>query len=126
MPIRRAWCLFEIFTALEDENVRLHIKIPSNESSMLKSALAQDSKYLVQALSDIQAQKAQAKFERERDLIFDVIRDSKGGFSNMNQQVKTGLREWYVARLREIVADAPDDHAYLLICAQSDERVWVP
>ena len=30
----------------------------------------------------------------------------------MNQQVKTGLREWYVARLREIVADAPDDHAF--------------
>ena len=44
----------------------------------------------------------------------------------MNPQVKNGLREWYVARLREIVADAPDDHAYLLICAQSDERVWVP
>ena len=71
MPIQLAWCLFEMFTALEDENVRLHIKIPSNERSMLKSALAQDSKYLVQALSDIQAQKAQAKFERERDLIFD-------------------------------------------------------
>ena len=36
----------------------------------------------------------------------------------MNRQVKTGLREWYVARLREIVADASDDHAFLLICAQ--------
>ena len=44
--------------------------------------------------------------------MFDVIRDYKGGFSNINQQVKTGLREWYVARLREIVADAPDDHAF--------------
>ena len=119
MPIQRAWCLFEIFiTALEDENVCLHIKIPSNESSMLKSALAQDSKYLVQALSDIQAQKAQAKFERERDLIFDVIGDFKGGFSNMNQQLKTGLREWYVADLRTIVADAHDDDAFLVICEQ--------
>ena len=36
----------------------------------------------------------------------------------MNQQFKTALREWYVAWLREIVADAPDDHAFLVICEQ--------
>ena len=67
MPIQRAWCLFEIFTALEDENVCLHIKIPSNESSMLKSALAKDSKYLVQALSDIRLKKHRLSL-REKEI----------------------------------------------------------
>ena len=28
-PIQRAWCLYEIFTALKDSKITLHIKLPS-------------------------------------------------------------------------------------------------
>ena len=55
-----------------------------------------DSDCLIQALSDIQAQNAQAKVESDLDTILEVIRMLTGGFPHMNQNLKTRLREWYI------------------------------
>lgn len=118
IPIRRAWCLFEIFSALEDSNVTLHIKLPDRERTMLRSTLREDSKHVLQALSDIKAQNAEAKVERERDLIFDVIRSSAGGFSHVNSQVKKGLVDWYVSQLKILVDQTPDDYQLRLSCGK--------
>ena len=118
IPIRRAWCLFEIFSALEDSDVTLHIKLPDRERTMLRSTLREDSKHVLQALSDIKAQNAEAKVERERDLIFDVIRSSAGGFSHVNSQVKKGLVVWYVSQLKILVDQTPDDYQLRLNCGK--------
>ena len=118
IPIRRAWCLFEIFSALEDSNVTLYIKLPDRERTMLRSTLREDSKHVLQALSDIKAQNAEAKVERERDLIFDVIRSSAGGFSHVNSQVKKGLVDWYVSQLKNLVDQTPDDYQLRLSCGK--------
>ena len=110
IPVRRAWCLFEIFSALEDPNVTLYIKLPDSERAKLRSTLREDSEHVLQALSGIRAQNAEAKVERERDLILDVIRSSAGGFSHVNSQVKNGLVVWYITQLKSLIDLAPDDY----------------
>ena len=70
---------------------------------------------LIQALTDIQAQKAQAKVETDRDMIFDVIRKSGGGFPHVNEQVKNGLRSWYVEQLLGLVETSNDSQLLLSV-----------
>ena len=118
IPVRRAWCLFEIFSALEDPNVTLYIKLPDSERAKLRSTLREDSEHVLQALSDIRAQNAEAKVERERDLILAVIRSSAGGFSHVNAQVKNGLVVWYVAQLKALIDLTPDDYQLRLNSAR--------
>ena len=61
----------------------------------------------IQALSDIQAEKVQAKVESDRQLIFEVIQRSEGGFANVNKEVKHGLREWYIQQLQLLIEQEP-------------------
>lgn len=92
MPVSRCWCLFEI--ALDQSDVKLTINFPSGELSDLKSGVTKGPGCIIDALSDIQAEKAKAKSESDREMIFEVIRKSAGGFSHFNQKVKDGLRSW--------------------------------
>ena len=59
---------------------------------------------MIQALSDIQAENAQAAVNSDREMIFRVIAESDGGFSHVNQNVKKGLRCWYIDQLK-LLAD---------------------
>ena len=61
MPIKRAWCLFEIHNALEGSEVLLNVNLPSKEVGELKAGVIADSECIIKALSDIQAEKAEAK-----------------------------------------------------------------
>ena len=108
-PIRRAWCLFEIFNALDERDVKLEIGLPSNEIEQMRVAVINSSDCLINALTDIQAQKAEAKVEEDRKLIFDVIKKSEGGFAHVNQQVKKGLRQRYVETLLNLSEASPVD-----------------
>ena len=114
LPIRRAWCLFEIFTALDNPEVKFDVGVPHYQINEMKIALYQNSDCLVQVLSDVQAQDAEAKVEQDRDLIFDVIRSSSGGFSHVNKQVKNGLRAWYVEKLRSLLDKEPENPSLAL------------
>ena len=55
---------------------------------------------MIKALSNIQAEKAEAKGELDGDMIFEVITKSEGGFFSVNKQVKDSLRTWYIQQLQ--------------------------
>lgn len=118
IPIRRAWCLFEISSSIQERNVGLAMHLPRSEVQAMSANVVDDSKCLLQALSDIQAQKAEATSLADRDMIFDVIRQSEGGFGTVNEQVKKGLRNWYMDQLRRLHIDSPDNHELLLAVAK--------
>ena len=85
-PLRRAWCLFEIFNSIVDDDVELSINLPSSEVNKLKSAVTDDCDCLIQALSDIQAENADAFVSADKAMIFEVIRKSTGGFAHVNEK----------------------------------------
>lgn len=114
IPVQRAWCLFEISSALDDSEVEFKINLPKSEINEMSTAVVADSDCLITALSDIQAEKAEAKSEDDKNLIFEVIDETEGGFFHVNEQVKKALREWYVRELRRLVLRRPEDHSLLL------------
>ena len=114
LPVKRAWCLFEIASALDESDVNFLINLPKSEIKDMSTAVVADSDCLIKALSDIQAEKAEATSEEDKKLIFEVIDESEGGFFHVNEQVKKALREWYVRELRELVNMNSEDHSLLL------------
>ena len=96
MPIRRACCLFKIYQTLSEADLELTIDLPYSEIEELKAEITTDSTCLIRALSDIQAENAQAAVNSDREMIFRVIVESDGGLFHVSQNVKKGLRGWYI------------------------------
>ena len=84
ISIKRAWCLFEIYQALEENSVEFTIDLPDSQNAELKAAVTENPKCVIQALSNIQAQNAAAAINSDREMIFKVIQESDGGFSHVN------------------------------------------
>ena len=103
LPIRRAWCLFEIANTLKETDIQFSIYLPTSEVDGMSRAVTEESDILVDALANIQAEKAEAKVVEDRDRIFEVIEQTQGGFYRVNEQVKKGLRDWYVKQMRGLL-----------------------
>jgi hypothetical protein len=67
-------------------------------------------KSVLSALVDIKAEEAQAVDPADRDAIFAVI-SSTIGFTEVNRRVKTYLRAWYIATLRQVANEERLDSA---------------
>ena len=80
IPITRSWCLFEIHNALEESMVNLSIDIPDTEVVELREGVIKRLDSIIQILTDIQAEKATATSAANKEMIFQVIRESSGGF----------------------------------------------
>ena len=97
IPLTRAWCLFEILCSIRAKTagVQLHIALPSQEKIEFSRGIASDFECVLKALTDIQAEKAQAFKPTDRENIFTSIRDTVG-FETLNEEVKTALRTWFL------------------------------
>ena len=92
LPLKRAWCLFEIHNALEESKVSLSIDLPDREAVELKESVIVNADCVLQALSDIQAENAKATSVSDRELIFRTITNSAGRFFNVNQGLKMNCK----------------------------------
>ena len=113
MPIKRAWCLFEIHNALQETKVGLSIHLPEGEVQQLRAGVMKGADSIVQVLSEIQAEKAEAKTESDKNMIFDVIKNSEGGFLDVNKRVKNELRGWNTKQLKTLADQEPENHLLL-------------
>ena len=118
IPLKRAWCLLDVSHVLRNPDIKLNIKLPQLEVERMAADLIQDKSSLVQALSDIQAEKAAAMREEDKAQIFGFIEKSEGGFAALNQRIKGGLREWYVKQFKQLIAESPHNHMLILACSQ--------
>eukprot|EP00732_Lithocolla_globosa_P001684 Lithocolla_globosa_v1_NODE_896_length_3116_cov_8.460634.p1 type:complete len:802 gc:universal NODE_896_length_3116_cov_8.460634:597-3002(+) len=116
VPMTRAWCLWEILCAVESiERVKFEIRLPKKQRIEFIRSFQEESVLndpAIRVLGEIQAQKAEAYLETDRNMIFEAIQKSVG-FEQVNQQVKLHLREWYIRTTREILDDT-----------DADGRVW--
>ena len=115
--LRRVWCLFEVYNALETSG-KLHIQVPGSEREILAEAVVQDSDCLIQKLSNIRIEKAQATIASDKDLILKVIQNSEGGYYGVSKQVKDRLRAWYMEQLDDLVCESPDNHHLRVVTAE--------
>lgn len=93
IPMTRAWCLFEIQSAMHQQ-VRLDIALPPSERHAFHAALAQDFDAVLDMLVRVQAERAEAFLPADKEMIFARIEELPGGFVALNERVKTQLRLW--------------------------------
>ncbi|EGD78776.1 TPR repeat containing protein [Salpingoeca rosetta] len=93
VPLTRAWCLWEIFCGISNEGTELNIRLPNSEEKALEEAIRGDYEAVTNMLVRVQAERAEAFNPRDKDMIFEAIRDGVG-FAALNQAVKDQLRAW--------------------------------
>ena len=137
-PLRRAWCLWEIFCAAgsgvgtaaegegggqggeghnvgeghtvgEGDNVGgpsppraaaaalLQVRLPPSEQAGFERVLLDEMRAALDVLVTVQAERAEAFSQHDRDMIFKAIEASEGGFAAVNAVVKDQLRAWLVS-----------------------------
>jgi hypothetical protein len=101
VPVTRAWCLWEIMSALQmSDSVRFVIKLPLIERKDFEKAFTYRGDNIVGALTNIQAEKADAFLATDKEMIFQTIHETVG-FQAVNARVKERLRKWYVEMLND-------------------------
>eukprot|EP00042_Codosiga_hollandica_P038695 m.316448 g.316448 ORF g.316448 m.316448 type:complete len:253 (-) comp55462_c0_seq11:1766-2524(-) len=95
IPITRAWCLWEIMSAITQSNVKFRVRMPRSIINEFVAGFLSDPDRVMAALSSVQAEKADAKEPRDLEMIFEAIRSSCG-FLEMNKRINDQLRTWYL------------------------------
>ena len=105
IPITRAWwCLFEIFTAVSDRDVKLHVRLPPSEYGSFREALVADFNAVINTMARVQAEKAQAWQEEDRKIFFEIVENGVG-FATFNEKVKDPLPLWCLNTAESMVED---------------------
>lgn len=95
-PLKRAWCLWETFCALDlKDRAKLIIRLPPNQRSALLAGITEDFDAVTSALVHIDGRNAAACKAEDRNNIFAAIQKTVG-FAQLNMSVKNQLREWYL------------------------------
>ncbi|KAJ3283098.1 Kinesin light chain 3, partial [Blyttiomyces sp. JEL0837] len=75
IPLRRAWCIYEIF-ACHLIGSQLHVAMSPRESQRMLDSLSEDkASGYKKMLAQVSCVKSEASVERDREKIFEVIRD---------------------------------------------------
>lgn len=95
IPLSRAWCLWEIFCAI-DQDVEMELGFSvRTPAEMERRLMSQRGFTLVRdALAQLDARRAEAFKRADRDMIFAAI-EAGVGFEHLNRTVKAKLRELY-------------------------------
>ena len=89
-PLGRVWCLLEIFTAM-NVGAEVIMCLSDAEQASFAAKLAQNQADVHQALDAVDAEKAQATVDKDRDMIFELIRGGTG-FDAFNRTIREALR----------------------------------
>eukprot|EP00040_Diaphanoeca_grandis_P034142 m.210416 g.210416 ORF g.210416 m.210416 type:complete len:847 (-) comp33077_c0_seq1:305-2845(-) len=109
IPTTRAWCMYELFTALASPHVRIQALLSESQKGALKEAIINDDNALMNAIVKLDVRNAECWVPRDREMIFAAIDTMDGGFDRMNTRINKFLRDWVTKALQEIVnADADE------------------
>mmetsp|Transcript_27418 Transcript_27418/g.71983 ORF Transcript_27418/g.71983 Transcript_27418/m.71983 type:complete len:772 (-) Transcript_27418:76-2391(-) len=101
IPLTRAWCLWEIFSSVPAD-VKFEIVLSAAERERLRQAVLADASALTGAMVEVDARKAEAFVEADRERIFAAIEDMPGGSHTLNVQIKGLLRDWITQAVRDL------------------------
>jgi len=100
----RAWCLFELSTALAAHK-ELLVELAPSDRKALHATLQNGANELDATLAAIDAAEAQISKVEDRALILPRVQ-AVGGFGSINARVKGALRDWLAETGRALLRDA--------------------
>lgn len=93
----RAWCLFELYTAVRyRRNVEVDMILPPNQRAAFVEAMESGNYTLLEGLLDgIRAEDASATESADLAAIREFVHEQPGGFAVLNETVRGFLRRWF-------------------------------
>lgn len=94
---QRAWCLFELYTAIQHrKSVAIEVIItPSQRKAFQAAVSASGYSKIDAALDGIRAESAAATMPEDLEAIKALVHRMPGGFLTLNETVKKQLRDWF-------------------------------
>ena len=98
--VKRAWCLFEMYTAIQFRNeVEVDIVLsPDAKAAFLATinAAGTDAEAIDGALAHVKSEEATASVAADLEAIRALVLALPGGFQTLNATVKQHMRQWFV------------------------------
>jgi serine/threonine protein kinase len=99
--VKRAWCLFELYTAIQrPDEVEIDVILSPAQAQAFRDRInadGSDARAIDGALSGIKSEEATASMPADLDMIRALISKHSGGFGTLNDAVKLFLRRWFEA-----------------------------
>ena len=100
--VKRAWCLFELYTSIQHRtDVEIDIILSPDESQSFRDRINRDgtdAPAVDEALAHVKSENAEASVQADLDAIRELIQTHSGGFGTLNNTVKQFLQRWFVAQ----------------------------
>ena len=100
--VKRAWCLFELYTAIQRrDEVEIDIILSPSQSQSFHDRInadGTDAHAVDGALAHVRSANAEASFPADLDAIRALILQHSGGFGTLDDTVRQYLRKWFVAQ----------------------------
>ena len=109
--VKRAWCLFELYTAIQRrDEVTIDVILSPKQARSFRDRInadGTDARAVDEALAHVKSENAEASVQADLDAIRALIKNYSGGFGTLNDTVKTYLRRWFVSQGGVQVAARP-------------------
>jgi len=102
IPFTRAWCLFEIYSAVITNSKFEVAMSESEENTFLDEICSDESAFFEKMLSDIDLKNSEAWNPDDLARIKEVV-DKEVGFGNLNYMVYEKMREWVNSTLKSSI-----------------------
>lgn len=135
VPLKRAWCLYELYCTMTSSNTKLEIALPASQKKDLKEAVLLDPDALLNVMMAVDAEEAECFLPEDREMIFSAIRSMEGGFHGLNINVKSQLRLWALSQLWHLVMETEErintqpkqrelEDEFLALCREGGNTLW--
>jgi len=93
--VTRVWCVFEVFTAVNDPNCELTVILPPEEMKTFCDSIATGSldRYLWSSLEQLDVETAEASVAADKEQILQIVSNGVG-CAYLNQVVRHQLLQW--------------------------------
>ena len=106
-PLKRAWCLWEIYCALEND-VKFDVALGANEHTKFIDAIIADPTEYYQMLGNIDVQKSHCYLAYDKLLIFEAVEQTIG-FAQLNTMVIDKMKQWVFFAMDESIKNSSPD-----------------
>lgn len=116
--LTRAWCIFELLQAIKlGDKCSYHVVIPPSQRDAFIEALCNDFDTIMQVISAVDVEKADATVPSDREGVLRDVRASEGGVAHCNQVVCEGVRNQVRLIAEEVLAEMDTE-------GRADRALW--
>lgn len=109
IPLGRAWCLFEIYCSVLTGS-KFEVAMSESEQKRFVSNIESFGYEVVKKMIGVvDLEHSVAWNPRDKDCIFEAVRQTSGGFDALNSAIFERLREWVVATTKSAIERTVDE-----------------